>query len=61
MFYFIGFPSEIFYHGIEIYMLTIVTIVCAPLSAFIFVPIFFDMKLTSVFTVSLAKCFRQIF
>jgi energy-converting hydrogenase Eha subunit A len=46
-----GYPAEVYAHGIQIFMMTIMGFVCVPLSTLIFVKVFFHMKLTSVYEV----------
>ncbi len=44
----IGFPSEIYAHGAQIYTMYLVSSVGIPISACLFVPFFYPMKLTSI-------------
>jgi len=46
-----GYPAEVYSFGIEIFMMTMVASVFIPLSAVTFVPVFFNMKLTSIYEV----------
>ncbi|CAL8086978.1 unnamed protein product [Orchesella dallaii] len=44
----IGSPAEIYYNGIESFMASVVTAAVVPFSAFLFVPMFHKMELTSI-------------
>ncbi len=44
----LGFPSEIYAHGAQIFMMEIVLAVAMPISVHLFVPFFYKMKLTSI-------------
>ncbi|CAG7817718.1 unnamed protein product [Allacma fusca] len=45
----LGYPAEIYAHGIQIFMMTIVSSVFIPMSTYLFVYVFYSMKLTSVY------------
>ncbi|XP_035714440.1 sodium-coupled monocarboxylate transporter 1 [Folsomia candida] len=45
----LGYPAEVYTHGIQIFMITIMSTICIPLSTFVFVKVFYKMKLTSVY------------
>ncbi|OXA44023.1 Sodium-coupled monocarboxylate transporter 1 [Folsomia candida] len=47
----LGYPAEVYTHGIQIFMITIMSTICIPLSTFVFVKVFYKMKLTSVYEV----------
>lgn len=44
----LGFPSEIYAHGAQIFVLHLVSAVGIPISAFLIMPFFYKMKLTSI-------------
>jgi len=48
---YIGYPAEVYAHGIQVLMMTIMGFVCVPLSTVLFVKVFFKLKLTSVYEV----------
>ncbi|XP_021962512.2 sodium-coupled monocarboxylate transporter 1 [Folsomia candida] len=45
----LGYPAEVYVHGIQIYMLTIMPCIYIPLATQVFVKVFYEMKLTSVY------------
>lgn len=44
----LGFPSEVYAHGAQIFVLHIVSAIGIPISAFLIMPFFYRMKLTSI-------------
>ena len=47
----LGYPAEIYRYGIQIFMLSVVAGIFTPLSALLFVPVLYNLKLTSSFEV----------
>jgi SSS family transporter len=46
----LGYPAEVFYNGAEIFIMTLISMFITPLSAYLFVPVLYNLKLTSVYS-----------
>jgi len=48
----LGYPAEIYSHGIQIFIMVFVSIICIPISLYLFVSVFYKMQFTSIYEVS---------
>lgn len=48
----LGYPSEVYTYGSQVFLMTLLGIVTTPIAIFIFVKVMYDLKLTSAYKVS---------